>query len=100
MLRHPEIDDNPVGLSLGALQSEPLVAAVADADLHTGFLPHDHPAWVNDAVAISRAAREMVARLRPVLIAVLSFWDHRLRYVAIGGVRVGIDVSGSYRIEM
>jgi len=30
---------------------------------------------------------------------VLSFWDHRIRSVLIGGSRVSIDPSGSYRAE-
>jgi hypothetical protein len=100
MLHRTEIDDNSNALSLGALQPDPAVAPVADAGVHTGLLPQDHPRWVSDAVAISKAARELVAKLRPVLVAVRSFWDHRLRCIAVAGRRVGVDASGSYRIEL
>ena len=100
MLRRPEIEENPIGFSLGVPQSDPVLAAVSDADVHSGLLPQDHPRWVSDAVAVSKAARELVAKLRPILVAVRTFWDHRLRCIAIAGRRVGIDASGSYRIEM
>jgi hypothetical protein len=100
MLRRTEIDDHAPALSLGALHADPPIAPVAETDLYPGLLPQDHPRWVSDAVAISKAARELVAKLRPVLVAVRSFWDHRLRCIAIAGRRIGIDVSGSYRIEL
>jgi hypothetical protein len=83
----------------GMRPSEPVVTAVAEADLDAGQLPHDHPHWVRDAVAVSRAARDLVARLRPIVVKVLTFWDHGVRCIAVGGRRVGVDASGSYRIE-
>jgi hypothetical protein len=79
--------------------AEPVVARVGEADLDAGQLPHDHPQWVRDAVAISRAARALVGRLRPIVLKVLTFWDHGIRTIAIGGRRIGVDASGSYRIE-
>jgi hypothetical protein len=100
MLRRAEIDENPTALSLGVLQPNPVVTAVTDADTDTGLLPGDHPRWVSDAVAVSKAAREIAVKLRPVLIAVRSFWDHRLHRIVIAGRRVGIDASGSYRLEI
>jgi hypothetical protein len=100
MVRRADIDENPFGLSPGVLQPDPPVVPVADADVQSGWLGQDHPRWPSDAVALSKAARELVAKLRPVVIAVRSFWDHRLRYVAIGGLRIGVDAGGSYRIEM
>jgi hypothetical protein len=30
---------------------------------------------------------------------VLSFWDHRVRSIAVGERRVRIDASGSYAID-
>ncbi|MBV8149061.1 MAG: hypothetical protein JO092_08225 [Candidatus Eremiobacteraeota bacterium] len=100
MLRRPEIDENPRSSSLGVLQPDPVLDAGPEADVHSGLLSHDHPRWVSDAVAISKAARELVAKLRPILIAVRTFWDHRLRCIAVAGRRVGVDASGSYRIEI
>ena len=45
------------------------------------------------------ARAELIARLRPVVVKILTFWDHRVRSAWIGGSRVCIDPSGSYRIE-
>jgi len=99
MLHRIESDDGAFGYSAGVPASEPVVPAVAESDAHAGVLSHDRPRWPPDAIAISKAARELVSRLRPVVIAVKSFWDHRLRCIAIGGRRVSVDVSGSYRLE-
>jgi hypothetical protein len=100
MLRQVEIDENAIGLSPGRLQPDPAVAAAGETGTQAGGLPQDHPRWVSDAVAISRAARELATRLRPVVITVCSFWDHRFRCIAIAGRRIGIDGSGSYRLEI
>jgi hypothetical protein len=100
MLRHVESDESPGGLWPSALQPDPAIAAVTDGDADAGTLPQDHPRWVSDAVAISKAARELAEKLRPVFVAVRSFWDHRLRCIAIAGRRLGIDASGSYRLEI
>lgn len=101
MLRRVEIEDlsGSLGGATAARAAEPVVAALAEADLDAGELPNDHPAWVRDAVAVSRAARDLVARLKPVVIRVLTMWDHGVRCIAIGGRRIGVDASGSYRIE-
>ncbi len=101
MLRGVEVDEraNAIGAATATHAAEPVVAALGEADLDGGQLPNDHPQWVRDAVAISRAARDLVARLKPIAMRVLTFWDHGMRCIAIGGRRVGIDASGSYRIE-
>lgn len=88
---------DPAGVALA--YSEPVVAALAESDFDTARLPLDHPQWVKDAVTISTKARELLARLRPALVTILSFWDHRVRALAIGNTRVSIDPSGSYRID-
>lgn len=88
-----------LGAASASRACEPVVAALGEADLDAGQLPNDHPQWVRDAVAISRAARDLVARLKPIVISVLTIWDHGMRCIAVGGRRVGVDASGSYRIE-
>jgi hypothetical protein len=80
--------------------TEPIVAEIAHAENDAAGLPHDHPRWVKDAVAVSRAAREVVARLRPIAIRVLTIWDHRLRTAAVEGCRIQVDASGSYRLAI
>ncbi|MFY9718915.1 MAG: hypothetical protein WAK16_04660 [Candidatus Cybelea sp.] len=84
------------GLETG--RSEAIVPAVAEAELETALLPHDHPRWVRDAVAVSQRARDLIAKLRPVVIAVLSFWDHRIRSIVVANRRVQVDASGCYRV--
>ncbi len=100
MLRPIEADDTVLALPVDLSRPEPVLAAVNEAEDAASFLPQDHPRWVSDAIAISKAARQLVAKLRPVLVVVRSTWDHRLRCIAIAGRRVGIDASGSYRLEM
>lgn len=84
---------------IGLGRTEHVVPVVAEAEMETALLPHDHPQWVRDALSVSNRAKELIARLKPVVIAVFSFWDHRIRSAIIGGSRVSIDPSGSYRAE-
>ena len=84
---------------LGLGQAQPIVPRVAEAEMETALLPHDHPKWVKDALSVSNRAKERIAQLKPVAIRVLSFWDHRIRSVLVGGSHVTIDASGSYRAE-
>ncbi|MBV9333496.1 MAG: hypothetical protein JO146_05780 [Candidatus Eremiobacteraeota bacterium] len=72
---------------------------VPDGELETPLSPHDRPRWVRDAVAVSQRARELIARLRPVAVRVLSFWDHRIRAIVVGECCVRVDASGCYRID-
>jgi len=100
MLRRIELEERTaLPLEVGAGRSEAIVAAVPEAELETGLLPHDHPRWVKDAVAVSARAREIFAKLRPVAIRVLCFWDHRIRSIVVGDRRVAVDASGCYRAD-
>jgi hypothetical protein len=101
MLRRVDLEDGAAGVASqsAASVSEAVVPAVAEADFDTSLLPREHPRWVRDAVAVSARARELIARLRPVAIRVLCFWDHRLRSIAIGDRRVCVDASGCYRAD-
>ena len=81
-----------------AVAAEQMVVPVGESEADTSLLPRDHPKWARDAVTLSQRAREIVARLRPVLVKILTFWDHRVRSAWIGGSHVCIDPSGSYRI--
>ena len=75
------------------------MATVPEAELETALLPQDHPRWVKDAVAVSQRARELIAKLRPIVIRVLSFWDHQIRSIVVGDRRVSVDVSGCYHAD-
>lgn len=74
-------------------------ATLPDVEIETPYLPHDHPAWVRDAVALSMRAREVLAKLKPVALKILTFWDHTVRSIVVGNRRLTVDPSGSYRID-
>ncbi|MDE2483418.1 MAG: hypothetical protein KGN02_14670 [bacterium] len=88
-----------LGELLGLQRSAPVVPAIPEAEMESSLLPRDHPPWVKDALTVSQRAREAIARLKPVVIRILTFWDHRWRARIVGGSRVSIDASGSYRVE-
>lgn len=100
MLRRIEAEEpTALPLQVGAGRSEAIVPSVPEAELETALLPYDHPRWVKDAAAVSQRAREIIAKLRPAALHVLSFWDHRIRSIVVGGRRVAIDASGCYRAD-
>ncbi len=51
------------------------------------------------AIAADGEIRELLARIKPVIVRVLTFWDHRVRSAFVGGNRLTIDPSGSYRVD-
>jgi len=95
----PEESASVLALQVEAGRSEAVVPPVADAELETALLPRDHPRWVKDAIAVSQRAREIIAKLRPVVVRVLSFWDHRIRSIVVGDRSVSVDPSGCYRVD-
>jgi hypothetical protein len=94
-----EAPGQPAPCASPAVEPEYAVPPVGDSALETSLLPRDHPKWNADALTLSQRARELIARLRPVIVRVLTFWDHRIRSITIGKTRLGIDASGSYRAE-
>jgi hypothetical protein len=92
----PALDANALGIA-------PLAVAAAhvgdvDTELHV-TLPRDHPAWQRDILSVSARARAVIGALKPVVVRVLTFWDHVVRSVAIGARRVEVDPSGCYRVR-
>ncbi len=78
------------------------VAANPTGDLEgewSSSLPRDHPAWQRDVLSVSARARAVLAQLRPVVVRVLTFWDHVVRAAIVGGRRVEVDPSGCYRVR-
>jgi len=91
-------DTNPaVYVPVG--QARAILPLVPEDELETPPLPREHPKWVKDALAVSQRARALIARLRPVMVRVLTFWDHHVRSTAIAGRELSIDASGSYHLE-
>jgi hypothetical protein len=99
MLQRVESDDSHALAASSEAYAEPIVPEAEDVQLGSDSLPHEHPRWVKDSLAVSQRARELIARLRPIAIRVLTFWDHRVRSAFVGGLHVRIDPSGSYRID-
>lgn len=85
----------------------PAVAAASGAAVQlvgvdaepTASLPRDHPAWQRDVLAVSSRVRMLLAGLRPVVVRVLTFWDHLVRGISVGERYVEIDPSGCYRVR-
>ncbi len=61
-------------------------------------LPADHPVWRRDNLSLSARAKALLAKVRPYVIHVLTFWDHRATTLSLDDVRIDIDASGSYRV--
>lgn len=98
MPRRIERDPESLRSDLAPVLYDPLAATVPDAELETPALPRDLPPWARDAIAVSQRARELLAGLRPAIVRVLTFWDHRVRNAVVAGRRLDIDPSGSYRL--
>jgi hypothetical protein len=93
---------DPLALALAAAPGIVPAQLVDDGaiDAQTQIaLPVDHPAWQRDVVGISARARAVLASLRPVVVKIVTFWDHVARSVRVGdGRRVEVDPSGCYRL--
>jgi hypothetical protein len=87
--------------ALGAGLAPPVAPVSFDPDDRWGghSLPNDHPAWMRDSISISQRARALLAQIKPVVLSVIGAWDHRLRSIFVGGRRVSVDPSGSYRLD-
>lgn len=84
---------------LGGLSAAAANSRYDEVDLDVDALPRDHPKWVRDAAGISQRARAIIARLAPVRLRVLGFWDHQVRAISIGAASLSVDASGSYRLR-
>jgi hypothetical protein len=83
-----------------ALALPPPLPVALDPDVELpNNLPSDHPPWAKDTLSLSQRARALLGRLRPIAIKVITFWDHRVRSILVGGRALSVDASGSYRLE-
>jgi hypothetical protein len=90
----PPLDPAPLAILPPAPASPPVADSAFDAP---ATLPRDHPAWQRDVLAVSSRVRAIIARMRPVAVRVLTFWDHAVRRVLVAGRSVEVDPSGCYR---
>jgi hypothetical protein len=85
--------DAPLPLAVGNIGADP------DATEIRARLPNDHPAWQVDTLSISSRTRAFLTTLRPVVVAVVSFWDHAVRTLSLGTGTLSVDLSGCYRFR-
>jgi hypothetical protein len=96
----PELSAPATDAAPPSAVAAPLVAALDPDERFGGHaLPSDHPAWMRDTLSISQRARALLARIKPVVVKVATYWEHRVRSVVIGDRRISVDASGSYRLE-
>jgi hypothetical protein len=62
-------------------------------------LPADHPRWMRDTLSVSQRARALLAKIKPAVVQVIAYWEHRVRHITIGGRTLSVDASGSYRFD-
>jgi hypothetical protein len=98
-------DVDPSGAQAPAVPAQlapSLVAAISlDPDDRYGgnALPNDHPHWMKDTLSISQRARTLLQKIKPIVLRVITAWDHRVRSVSIAGRTLKVDASGSYRFD-
>jgi hypothetical protein len=63
-------------------------------------LPRDYPRQPGDAITLSTQAREIQAGPGAAQPAQsMGFWDHSTRSAPAGNGTIGIDPSGSYKLD-
>ncbi len=92
------MNDTPAVVGLTPLALVPLPVD-PDAELGAASLPADHPRWQRDVLSISARARAAIAHLAPLVVRVLTYWDHRVREIAFGHRSLTVDPAGSYRLR-
>lgn len=87
-------------LALAPLAVAPATRTPDGENDATAGLPGDHPAWQRDVLAISSRVRTILGNLRPIVVAVQTFWDHVTRSASLGAGRsLEVDPSGCYRLR-
>ncbi len=79
-----------------------LAPALPPIDADASGVPEfssEHPQWQRDVVSISSRTRALLATIVPVVVRTLSYWDHRIREIALGTRTLGIDPAGCYRLR-
>jgi hypothetical protein len=77
------VDPDPVpnaapAVVAAALAVTPALPVALDPDIEiANNLPNDHPPWAKDALSLSQRARAILAHIKPIVIRVLTFWDHK-----------------------
>jgi hypothetical protein len=82
-----------------ALQPAGLPLVIDPDEAGDARLPADHPQWQRDVLSLSSRARAIVATIVPVVVRTLSYWDHRVRELALGARTLAVDPAGCYRLR-
>lgn len=84
----------------GSAEAAALSAEVGELDASGAIvLPRDHPKWMRDRFTITAATKAWLGRIKPIVIRVFSFWDHRVHRLTTEDGTIEVDVSGSYRCD-
>jgi len=85
--------------AIAALQPASLPAIVDPDASGDARLPADHPQWQRDVLSISSRTRALLATLVPTVVRALTYWDHRVRELALGTRILAVDPAGCYRLR-
>ncbi len=99
----PQTDVQAAAADLATNVAPAFAPPIAAVDPDDGWgngpsLPTDHPAWMRDSLSVSSRARALFARIVPVVVRVIAFWEHRVRSITVAGGTLSVDASGSYRL--
>ncbi len=89
----------PPNLATAGVVALPILPLDTDDRWGGHTLPNDHPPWLKDAVSISHRARALIATLKPAVVKVVTYWEHRIRSIVVGDRRVSVDPSGCYKLD-
>jgi hypothetical protein len=81
-------------LALGPPTIAPDLDGIADPRL-----PPDHPPWQRDVISLSSRTRALIATIVPAVVRTFSYWDHRIRELALGTRTLAVDPAGCYRLK-
>ncbi len=59
----------------------------------------DQPIRQRDLISLSARARRLLERIKPIVVSVLTFWDHGVTRLVLDDCTLIVDESGSYRVS-
>lgn len=59
----------------------------------------DQPIRQRDRITLSARARRLLERIKPIVVNVLTFWDHGVTRLVLDDCILTVDESGSYQVS-
>ncbi len=91
--------DPTIALGVDVASLVPIARPLPEESIAATSLPRDHPAWSRDLVAVSSRTKALLATMRPLIVRVATFWEHRVRSITIGTRALALDAAGCYRLS-